>query len=63
MLVSDSTHVQIDLPQTVQGVLGLSTEAYPETVTIDGTPLPLRLTPEQAAAILASPVGEEIFQG
>lgn len=63
LLVSDSPFVDITLTQTVTSVLGLSTAAYPVTVTIDGQDLPVRLTVEQASAILAPPVGEEAFLG
>lgn len=66
MLVSDSPFVDITLDQTVNalnGPQGLTSVAYPATVTIDGTVLPLRLTPAQAAVILAPPAGDEVFQG
>lgn len=63
LLVSDSPFVDTTLKQTTDAVMGLATAAYPETVAIDGQPMPMRLTPEQAAAILAPPVGEEAFNG
>lgn len=63
LLVSDSPFVDVSLAQTLQAVGGLATEAYPATVTIDGQTLPLRFTTEQAAAILALPVGDEVFNG
>ena len=66
MLVSDSPYVDVTLAQTVNAVTGpqgLVSAAYPATITIDSQTLPLRLTAEQAAAILAPPVGDEAFNG
>lgn len=66
VLVSDSPFVDTTLPQVVEnmtGPNGLTSEVFPVTVTIDGTTLPLRLTEAQAAAMLAEPVGEEIYRG
>lgn len=62
-LVNESPWVDISFAQTVEGVNALGTEALPATVTIDSTVLPLRLTAEQVAALLAPPVGEEVYRG
>lgn len=61
--VESSPYVDVALQQTIDGVMLLASPAIPTTVDIDGQTLPLRLTAEQVAAILASPVGDEIYQG
>ena len=63
LMVSDSPFVDTALQQTINGVNMLASAAFPATITIDGTTLPLRLTAEQAAALLAPPVGDEGFAG
>jgi hypothetical protein len=61
LLVSDSPFVDVTLDQTTEGIASLASTAYPETVSIDGTVLPLRLTAEEAANILNLPVGKEVY--
>lgn len=64
LLVSDSPFVDVALAQTIDsltGPQGLSSEAFPATVVIDGQTLPLRISSAQAAAILAPPVAEEAY--
>lgn len=50
--VDASPYVDLDLPETQQGVNWLASVQVPATVTIDGTTLPLRLTADEAAAVL-----------
>lgn len=61
LLVSDSPFVDVTLDQTIEGIAALSSTAYPETVTIDTIPMPLRLTTAEADSILALPTGKEIY--
>lgn len=59
--VDASPYVDVALKQTIDGVGELASVNVPETVTIDGMTLPLRLTAAQAAAILALPQGDEVY--
>jgi hypothetical protein len=54
--VDSSPYVDLDLPETQGGIAWLASADVPETVTLDGQVLPLRLTAQQAAAILDAPV-------
>ncbi len=61
--VSESPFVDVTLAQTIEGVNGLAHVSVPETLTIDGQTVPLRLTAEEVAAILALPTAEEAYTG
>ena len=62
--VSDSPYVHLQLAETVQGVNWLASTMVPETVTIEGSELPFRLTQEEAESIL-NPVArdDEMYKG
>lgn len=53
--VTDSPYVDLKFQKTIDGVNLLASFAVPATVTFDGVTLPLRLTPEQAQAVLMTP--------
>lgn len=62
--VDGSPFVDLRLLELVGGVQYLMSDQIPVTVTIDGVPLPLRLTAEEGAAILDTPpTDEELFRG
>lgn len=60
--VDASPWVDVALKQTQDAINELASLAVPLNVTIDGVTLPLRLTPEQAAAILAAPSEPETYK-
>lgn len=62
--IESSPYVDLDLPKVREQTLGLATAAVPETITIDGVTLPLRLTLAEATAALDTPPSEtERYKG
>lgn len=62
--IESSPYVDLDLDKVREQTLGLATAAVPETITIDGVTLPLRLTLSEATAALDTPPSEtERFKG
>lgn len=62
--VDASPYVDLALPETAQGIQWLASSGVPETVTLDGVTLPMRLTQQQAADILGAAVDQsERWQG
>lgn len=59
--VDSSPWVDVALEETIQGIRDLVAVAVPATITIDGQVLPLRLSSDQAAAILARPSQKEAY--
>lgn len=57
--VDSSPFVDLNLQETIDGVLWLTTVNVPEYVDLSGTLLPVRLTQEQANAILNDPISDE----
>lgn len=56
--VEGSPWVDLALAETRMGVMQLGSAQVPASVTLDGVTLPMRLTPEQVAAVLDAPVQE-----
>lgn len=62
--IESSPYVDLDLDKVREQTLGLATAAVPETITIDGVTLPLRLTLAEAMAALNTPPTEvERYKG
>lgn len=62
--VSESPYVDLELPETVNAVQMLGSPAIPATIDVEGTTLPLRLTPEEVAAILSTEIApDELYRG
>jgi hypothetical protein len=62
--VDASPYVNLDDPQTVDGINWLASDQAPDYVALDGQRYPLRLTADEAAAILIpDPVGAEAYTG
>lgn len=59
--VDSSPWVDVSLAQTVEAVASLANLSVPASITIDGVTLPLRLTAEQVAGILAPPTADEAY--
>lgn len=60
--VDSSPWVDVALLQTQAAIAEMASLSVPVNITIDGVTLPLRLTSEQAAAILAAPTIEEVYK-
>jgi len=61
--VDSSPWVEVDLRQLHDALAEISSLSVPETITIDGVTLPLRLTPGQVARILSAPAEDEVYRG
>lgn len=62
--VDASPFVDLKLAETIGGVQWLASTEVPATVSVDGVTLPLRLTAEQADAILNTvPSASEVWSG
>lgn len=62
--VDASPYVNLDDEQAIEGVRWLASDQAPETVPLDGQQYALRLTHEEADAILLpDPVGAEVYGG
>lgn len=57
--VDASPYVDLSLQETQDGVSWLASAGVPEIVTIDGSPMPLRLTSEEAASILSADISDK----
>ncbi len=61
--VDSSPWVDVDLPQLREALAEISSLSVPASITIDGVTLPLRLTADQTARILALPTEAEAYRG
>lgn len=57
--VESSPWVDLDLDETQDGIAWVASTQVPETVTVDGQTLPLRLAPAEASQILNAPISPD----
>lgn len=62
--IESSPYVDLQLGETVDGLWWLASTQVPATVLVDGQAMPLRLTVEQAEAVLTTPpTDSEVWRG